>query len=103
MRNECKDARNYSQQTTGGADDEITIAPLLVDAVREQWRDIIIGNNRACLGGSKFASGRPDLLEHTLADKYMITVPTMGDALRGSPFSYCVGSQCFRPRGCVVS
>src|SRR5438132_9452888 len=35
MRNECKDARNYSQQTAGGADDEITIAPLLVDAVRD--------------------------------------------------------------------
>src|SRR5436190_17225253 len=41
----------------------------------------------------------PKLLEQTLGDKHATTLPTKRDGDAGSAISYCVGSQCFRPRG----
>ena len=48
------------------------------------------------------AHTRPKLLEQTLAYKHAITVLTKGDGGAGNPFSYFVGSQCFRPSGLDV-
>jgi len=49
------------------------------------------------------ADARTELLEQTLADKYTIALSTNRDDDLGNPFFYCVGSQCFKPSGGVVS
>jgi len=41
----------------------------------------------------------PELFKQTLADKQAITMVAKRDRSAGSPFFYCVGSQCFTPSG----
>ena len=65
-------------------------------------RNVAIGNDYAFFTRQMLTQMRPESLQQTAANQHKVTIPAKRDGEAGNPFFYCVGSQCFTPRGLDV-